>query len=229
MVIAPRVSARATQPIGRRGDCYHLVTAVERSRSANVAYVRSPPSSNMAPSRSTRSARAVSWQAPMSGFRRVSRSAAAGQDVGPGAQAPRTGPFGCPELAAPDLRAAALALIGTGNFDILGFLATRHIATLPRAIREVEFSAFGFFERAPLRRKRGGNGAESLLHQPVCCHCCRNVCLDRPLDLGECLSGWKFVRHRSDQQSHEVGALSPRIASPGTANGSVRRVVDFLP
>ena len=71
MVIAVRVSVRATQPIGRRGDCYHLVTAVERSRSTCVVLRSAPAFIQHGTEPVARDVHAMSWQAPMSGFRRV--------------------------------------------------------------------------------------------------------------------------------------------------------------
>jgi hypothetical protein len=72
------------------------------------------------------------------------RSAAAGEDVGPGAEAPRAGPLGCSELAAADLGTAALALLDAATFNMLGRFAARHGMSLSRVIGEVEFFAFGF-------------------------------------------------------------------------------------
>jgi hypothetical protein len=77
---------------------------------------------------------------------RQARSAAAGQRVLPGADAPRTGPLGLLELAAADLGAPALALLVTGNLGMLGRFATRHRNSLSTAIAEVEFFAFSFFD-----------------------------------------------------------------------------------
>lgn len=148
MVVATRVSTCATQPIGRRGDGYHLVTAVTRSRSMDVVPTRS--ASRLRPTwhraERARSARDV-VAGPHVGLQASSRSAAAGQDVRTGADAPGAGPLRCFELAAADLGAAALALVETGGFDMLGLFATRHGTSLRNAIREVEFFAFDFFKR----------------------------------------------------------------------------------
>lgn len=88
----------------------------------------------------------MSWQAPMSG-ESVCRSAAAGQDVLPGAQAPRTGPLRCLELAAADLGTATLALIETSDLYMLGLFATRHETSLRSAVSKVEFLASIFLSR----------------------------------------------------------------------------------
>ena len=72
MIVAPCVSTCATtQPIGRRGDGYHLVTAVERSRMrTNVLRGTFPAFVQHGTEPNARGQRAMSWQAPMSGFRR---------------------------------------------------------------------------------------------------------------------------------------------------------------
>ena len=75
--------------------------------------------------------------------------AAAGQDVGACAGAPRAGPLRCLELAAADFGTAPLALIEAGDLHTLGrFAFARHGTSLLSALREVEFFAFGL----PLRR-----------------------------------------------------------------------------
>jgi hypothetical protein len=147
MIVAPRALARATQPIGRRGDTYHLMTAVERSwvRTRTVQRPRLRPTWHRADRRA--SARDV-VAGPHVGLQASSRSAAAGQNVGRGAEVPRAGPLRCLELAAADLGAAALALVQATALDMLTrFAFARHGNSLLIAIREVEFFAVGFFRR----------------------------------------------------------------------------------
>ena len=74
----------------------------------------------------------------------VGRLAAAGQNVLSGAQAPRTRPLRCLELAATDLGTTTLALIETSDLCMLGLFATRHKTSLRSAVREVEFFAVVF-------------------------------------------------------------------------------------
>ena len=84
------------------------------------------------------------------------RSAAAGEDVGASADAPRAGPLRCFELAATDLGAATLALVETGGLHRLGgFAFARHGTSLLTALREVEFLAKIFFRVAVLRGSAG--------------------------------------------------------------------------
>jgi hypothetical protein len=148
MVVAARFPAVATQPIGRRGDCYHLVTAVGRSAGANPHRDRPRlPHPTWHRAERARSARDV-VAGPHVGLQARSRSAAAGQDVGPGARAPGTGPLRRLELAAADLGAPAAALVETGGLHMLaGFAITRHGTSLLTAFREVEFLAEIFFEQ----------------------------------------------------------------------------------
>ena len=144
-IVVTRVSTFATQPLlDAGGDGYHRMTAVERSRK-NVVLRNAPAfvQHGTEPNARYSLARAV-VAGPHVGSQVRLRSAAAGQDVGARAGAPRAGPLGLPELAATDLGTAALALVRTGDFDMLGLFATRHETSLRIALREVEFFAFDF-------------------------------------------------------------------------------------
>ena len=144
-MIVVAFSAITTQPIGRRSDYWHLMTALARDGGLPHASTRLRPTWHRA--ERAQSARDV-VAGPHVGLQASSRSAAAGQDVGARAGAPRAGPLRCFELAAADLGTATLALVETSNFDFLGtFAFTRHENSISIVIAEVEFFAFGFFRR----------------------------------------------------------------------------------
>jgi len=138
VIIAPRFPADTTQPIGRRSDAYHLVTAVERSRgSRSTRSTDTPTFVQHGTEPNARLARDV-VAGPHVGLQARSRSAAAGQGVAPGADAPGTGELRLLELAAADLGAPTLALAEAVGLDVLGrFAITRHGNSLTSAIREV--------------------------------------------------------------------------------------------
>lgn|SRR6185436_2458268 len=127
-----------TMAVGRRPACYWLEERLHTAQRAR-SFVRQ----DTEPNARGEPAPIVAGPGPLG----RSRSAAAGQYVLTGAQAPGAGPLRRLELAAADLGAAALAALEATGLGMLGGFATRHKNSLATSIREIEFFAIDFATR----------------------------------------------------------------------------------
>lgn len=165
VVVAPRVAAGAPEP-GHRVLLHHLIATSCAGRLRPTRVPALVPIT--APSRTRAQCARMSWQAPVMGLSWVRLSAAAGQDVGARAGAPRAGPLRCLELAAADLGTAALALTETSDLDVLAtFAFARHENSISIAISDREFLAINFLKLRNPRRKPA-SGVKNLQRRAVC-------------------------------------------------------------